>query len=259
MFLVFEDRASDSPLIERVWRCRSERAGTFLSVAATHCELVLTRRRGRIRVTLRGPETRPSTIHCPAEGEWIGIRLATGAWLPRHPTASLMDRRDLELRVGVRCTFELDGGVWEYPAFDDAEALVAGLARAGLVTRDPAVAAALAGDADALSRRTVQRHFRLATGMTARTWRQIQRARHAAVLLRAGCAIAEAVHLAGYYDQAHLTRSLQRLIGATPRGIQRQERQLSFLYKPGKPADAMLVGLVPGSGAMNRSHSRSSF
>jgi len=247
MFLVFEDRPSDSPFIERVWRCHSERAGTFLSVAATHCELVLTRHRDRIRVTLRGPETRPSPADCPAEGEWIGIRLATGAWLRRHPAASLLDRRDLELPVPTRRTFLLDGSAWEYPSFDNAEVLVAGLARAGVLARDPAVAAALKGDGGALNRRTVQRHFLLATGMTHRTWRQIQRARHAAVLLRSGAAIAEAVHQAGYYDQAHLTRSLQRRIGVTPRRIQRQERQLSFLYKPPTSAAAMLVGLYPGT------------
>ena len=35
--LVFEDRESDSPLVERVWRSRSEGAGTFLSVAQPHC------------------------------------------------------------------------------------------------------------------------------------------------------------------------------------------------------------------------------
>ena len=29
MFIVFEDRTSDSPFVERVWRCHSERAGTF--------------------------------------------------------------------------------------------------------------------------------------------------------------------------------------------------------------------------------------
>jgi AraC-like DNA-binding protein len=39
------------------------------------------------------------------------------------------------------------------------------------------------------------------------------------------------VHQAGYYDQAHLTRSLKRLIGQTPARIQRQEGQLSLLYK----------------------------
>ena len=30
MFIIFEDRLSDSPFVERVWRCHSERAGTFL-------------------------------------------------------------------------------------------------------------------------------------------------------------------------------------------------------------------------------------
>ena len=46
-----------------------------------------------------------------------------------------------------------------------------------------------------------------------------------------GAGIGETVHLAGYYDQAHLTRSLRRLIGQTPARIRRHEAQLSFLYK----------------------------
>jgi AraC-like DNA-binding protein len=56
----------------------------------------------------------------------------------------------------------------------------------------------------------------VATGMTHRIWRQIQGARHAAVLLRSGASIAEAVHQAGYRDQAHLTLSLTRRIGTRP-------------------------------------------
>jgi hypothetical protein len=38
------------------------------------------------------------------------------------------------------------------------------------------------------------------------------------------------VPLAGYYDQAHLTRTLKRLIGLTPAKIVSEERQLSFPY-----------------------------
>ncbi len=231
MFLGFEHRSSDSPLIERVWHCHSERAGTFLSVAATHCELVVTRLRGRIRVTLRGPETKPSSIGCPAGAEWIGIRLVTGAFLPRHPTATLLDRQDVNLPNATSHSFWLDQSAWEYPTFDNAESLISRLSRAGVLARDPAVAAALAGDPAALSRRTVQRHFLLATGMSHRTWRQIQCARYATVLLRSGASIADAVHQAGYYDQAHLTRSLKRRIGVTPGGMRREEQQLSFLYK----------------------------
>ena len=252
MFLAIEHRPSDSPLIDRVWRSHSTHAGTMLSVAATHCELVLTRHRGHLRVTLRGPETRPSTADVPSDAEWIGIRLATGVYLPYHPVASLMDRQDLDLPLPTSRTFWLDGSAWELPTLDNAESLVARLARAGLLARDPAVAAVVAGDDEALTARagtvrTVQRHFLLATGMTHQTWRQIQRARHAAFLLRAGASMAEAVHGAGYFDQAHLTRSLQRRMGITPARIQRQEQQLSFLYKTPAWAGATLVGLQPGA------------
>jgi AraC-like DNA-binding protein len=230
-FLRFEERPSDSPYIERVWQCRSERAGTFLSVAATHCELVLTRLRGRILVTLRGPETRPALLTCPAEGEWVGIRLATGTFLPRHPAAALLDRRDVDLPNATSRTFRLDGAAWEHPTFENAEALIARLTRAGILRRDPAVSAALVGDLEALGRRSVQRHFLMATGMSHRAYRQIQRARRATAALRAGAPIAEVVHQAGYFDQAHLTRALRRLMGTTPARVRRQERQLSFLYK----------------------------
>jgi methylphosphotriester-DNA--protein-cysteine methyltransferase len=61
--------------------------------------------------------------------------------------------------------------------------------------------------------------------------RQIERARHAATLLKDGVSILDAVHEAGYFDQAHLTRSLKHLIGQTPVEIGRRTRQLSFLYK----------------------------
>ena len=35
MFIYFDDRPSDSPFIERVFRCRSDRAGTFISMATS--------------------------------------------------------------------------------------------------------------------------------------------------------------------------------------------------------------------------------
>jgi AraC-like DNA-binding protein len=232
---VFEDRPSNSPFVERIWRCRSQHAGTFLSVAANHCELVVTRHRGRVRLTVRGPETRPTPADCPADAEWVGIRLSIGTWLPLYPAATVRDRRDADLPDAGRRGFRLDNAVWEYPSFDNADALVARLARAGLLVRDPAVSAALAGDPQALSRRSTQRHFRLATGLTHRAYRQVERARYAARLLRDGAGIGETVHLAGYYDQAHLTRSLKRLIGQTPARVRRHERQLSFLYKTSPP------------------------
>jgi hypothetical protein len=232
-FLIFEDRASDSPLVERVWRSRSVRAGTFLSVAESRCELVITRLRGRTFVTLRGPETRATPADCPADGEWLGIRLAPGTFFPAHPAATISDRRDVTLPSEDGRTFRLQGSTWELPDFENAETFVARLARAGVLAHDAAVRAVLGGDPLPLSQRSAQRHFLRATGLTHGAHQQIERARHATRLLDQGASIADAVHAAGYFDQAHLTRSVASLIGVTPARIRRKERQLSFLYKTG--------------------------
>ena len=234
-FLVITDRASDSPFVERIWRAHSERSGTMVSVASSHCEMVVTRHRGKTMLTIRGPETRATTIDCPVGSEWIGIRFSLGSFMPRYPTRRLMDRHDVNLHGVSRRGFWLDGSAWEFPDFENAESFVTGLVNRKLLARDPAVAAALGGEVQALSRRSTQRHFLLATGMTHTMFRRIRRARYAARLLKQGVSIVDTVHEAGYYDQAHLTRSLRRLIGVTPARIGLQEAQLSFLYKTELP------------------------
>jgi len=83
--------------------------------------------------------------------------------------------------------------------------------------------------------RSAQRHFFRATGTTHAAFRQIERARYATNLLKEGVSILDAVHLAGYFDQAHLTRSLKYLIGQTPAKIIQGDKQLSFLYKTQPP------------------------
>jgi len=78
VFLNFQDRQSDSPFVERVWRSYSERGGTFVSVAAANFEIAVTRHRGRRFLTLRGPETKATAVVCPPDGEWLGIRFKLG-------------------------------------------------------------------------------------------------------------------------------------------------------------------------------------
>jgi AraC-like DNA-binding protein len=231
VFLVFADRPSDSPFVERVWRCYSERAGRFLSVASSHWEMVVTRLRGNITLTVRGPETRVTPLDCPADGEWFGIRFKLGAFMPQLPVANLIDGKDVVLPGASSRSFWLNGSALEYPGFENAETFVARLVKSGVIGRDPAVEAALAGERQALSLRSTQRHFLQATGMTHSTFRQIERARYATNLLRQGASMLDTVHEAGFFDQAHLTRSLKRLIGQTPGKIMRQQEQLSFLYK----------------------------
>jgi AraC-like DNA-binding protein len=236
MFLRFADRPSDSPYIERVWRGRSDGGGPFVSVAAGHLELVVTRLADFAMVTVRGPETRATIIDCPPDGEWAAIRFRLGVHMPSLPTHLLVDHRDVNLPVSADGSFELQGSRWPLPDLENAERYAAALARRGVIARDDVVEAAMRGDRQPLTRRSVQRHFRHTTGMTHRLFRQIERARYATTLLRDGASILDTVHEAGYFDQAHLTRSLRTFIGETPASVMRNDAQLSFLYKTGFPA-----------------------
>lgn len=230
-FLRFDERASDSPFVERVWHCRSERADRFVSIAEARWEMVVTRLYGMTMITVRGPETNAATIDCPAEGEWVGIRFKLGTFMPHLPVHNLLDRKDVNLPPAATRSFWLNGSAWEYPNFENAETFVNWLAQDGLIAVDHPVDAALQGHLKEHSLRSVQRHFLHTTGMTHATIRQIERARHATNLLKQGVSILDTVHEAGYFDHAHLVRSLKRFIGQTPSQIIQAKEQLSFLYK----------------------------
>ncbi len=233
MLLRFCDRPSDSPYIERVWRGRSDGGGTFISVAAGHLELVVTRLADFTMVTVRGPETRATTIDCPPGGEWAAIRFRLGVHMPALSTRLLVDHNDVDLPVAADGSFALLGSRWPLPDLENAERYVDLLARRGVIARDEVVEAVTRGDGQPLTIRSVQRHFRRTTGLTHGQFRQIERARYATTLLRDGASILDTVHEAGYFDQAHLTRSLKVLIGETPASVIRRDEQLSFLYKTG--------------------------
>jgi hypothetical protein len=228
--LRFEDRPSSSPYIERVWRSHSTADGQFHSLAEANIELVVMKVAGRTSVILRGPVTKPNAINCPPDGEWFAIRLRAGTHLPRVPTAGLMNGNNLVLGEDCSGQFHLDGARWEIPSFDNAEDLVLRLVREGVLARDGAVAAAVDGDPQALSQRSVQRRFVRTLGLSYSHYRQIERARRAVRMLRSGTPVADIVHGVGYFDQSHLIHALRRLSGLTPKEIVRPETQLSFLY-----------------------------
>ena len=236
MFLQFEQRLADSPYVERVWRSRSSSGGSFYSMAEPNVELVVARVGGSTQVVLRGPVTRASIVDCPAGGEWLGIRFRLGTQLTRLPTAALLDHQSVVLPSEGDGRFWLDRRWWEPPTYDNAETCVAALAATGIIGRDRLVEAVLEGDRADASLRSVQRRFLRATGLTREAFRQIERARHAAHLLRTGAGILDVVDAAGYFDQPHLTRAVRRLIGPTPGDLAQGQAQLSFLYKTVAPS-----------------------
>lgn len=211
----FDGRASDSPLVETIWRSTSECAGEFLSVAVTNWEMVITQLDGNIHVTVRGPETQAQPAYCPANGEWLGVVFKLGTYMPHLPTIALVDEEVTPPLAGDH-SFWLHGAAWELPTYENMDTFIAKLVREGLLVREPVVEAVLQNQVTDLSPRSVQRRFLHATGLTQGAVSQIERARQAAVLLRQGVSILDTVDLAGYADQPHLTRALKRFVGQTP-------------------------------------------
>jgi hypothetical protein len=214
----FEERLAASPLVESIWRSRSEGlvGSAFISQAVSHWEIVITKQQGNISLTLRGPETLATTAPVPAEAEFVGIQFKLGSFMPHLPNFRLVDN-SLNLPQASSKAFWLAGSAWPFPDYENADTFVDRLVRAGLVVQDAQVAAAVQGHLPKeLSLRSLQRRFLRATGLTQTTLYQIERARQAAALLEQGCSILDTVEQTCYSDQPHLTRALRRFIGQTP-------------------------------------------
>ena len=226
----FEDRPSDARFVERVWRSHSDQAGVFHSMASCHWGMVVTRLKGKTCLTVRGPETKATLADCPAEGEWIGVLFKLGTFMPLLRSGDLRDRKDVTLSGATGLSFWLDGTAWEFPTYENMETFVDRLVRRGLVREDRTATAAIHGESQNITTRTEQRRVLQVTGLSRVTIYQIERARKAVSRLKQGVAILDVVHRLGYYDQAHLTRSLQRFVGQSPARAAQGREQLSLLY-----------------------------
>lgn len=226
----FEERASESPWVETVWRtpprpalrhANPQNCRGFIFPAAHHWGLTVARAGRCTTLTLWGPGSRAAPAPPPGRADLFGVLFRPGIFMPGLSPAAFRDTRDRVLPAPTPRTFWLDGSAWQFPDFENVDTFVERLARQGVLVRDSLVDAVLADRPVDLSLRSVQRRFVQATGLTVACVRQMARARRACDLLRRGISIADTVDLAGYFDQAHLTRSLRRFIGQTPRQVAR--------------------------------------
>jgi hypothetical protein len=118
--LIIEDRPSDSPYVERVWRAHSEGSGSFLSIAESRWEMVVTRHQGNVTITVRGPETRPRRLTYSPGAEWLGIRFKPGTFMPSRPARDLVDG-EVTLPESLTGRFWLNGALWQTPGYQNAD------------------------------------------------------------------------------------------------------------------------------------------
>jgi len=228
----FQHRASDSPLVETIWRTDHVGVSSFTSVAAANSEIVVTKLNGRTTFTVRGPETRFSPATVDADFEAFGIILKLGTYMPHLPASRLMNRNDVTLPEATKQSFWLLGSAWQFPDFENVDTFISRLVREGLLAYDPLISQVMQNRPLDLSVRTVRRRFLNATGLTQGEIHQIERARLAASLLMSGKPILDVVEEAGYFDQPHMTRSLKRFIGETPSQIPAVSMSLLYNTQP---------------------------
>lgn len=214
-------RGSDSPYVELVMHGRTLGEDSPVRPAECHWHMVFVRKDGEARVVFVGPWTTAGVAHYGEGAEILWIKFGLGAFMPHMPVGRFSDKETILPDASSR-SFWLKGSAWPFPDHENAETLVARLVRGGVLVRDPLVDAVLRGRPQELSPRTVRHRFLRATGLPQGRIRQIERAQHAAALLRRGRPISDAVHEAGYFDQPHLTRSLKQWVGHTPAQILRK-------------------------------------
>lgn len=230
MGIILEERASDSPFIEKIWRSRSENINTFISIATYQWDFVVWRQQGKTYINLQGPETHASHAPVPEDAEFFGIIFKPGVFMAHLPAGKLLDNT-VSLPYAGGQSFWLDSEVWQLPTYENADTFVSRLARKAVLTREPVVETVLRGHPPDMSLRSVQRRFRHAAGLNYRMMVQIERARRAALLLQQGVPILDTVYEMGYFDQAYLTKSLKHFIGQTPAQLMTKPEQMSLLYK----------------------------
>lgn len=211
----FEGRRSDSPYVEMVWRGQADDNYTRTCPADCRWNMLFIFKEDEVKVTVEGPTTRAIFKHDDIGYEFLVIKFQLGAFLPVLPVTDLVNT-DARLPEGAAKSFWLNSSTWQYPDFENVEFFVNRLVRENVLVVDPVVHGIIQNQPPDLSPRTVQRRFLHTTGLTPKVLQQIERAQQAATLLGQGGSILDAVDLAGYADQPHLTRSLKRFYGRTP-------------------------------------------
>lgn len=212
---ISNERASDSSCVETVWHGLAEEDGSFTAPADARWELIVKRQAGKTTLVVSGPVTKAVASSFARGTEILSIKFRLGTFMPSLPFISLLNTR-AALTEANHQSFWLQGTAWEIPNYDNADTFIDRLVRDEVLTYDPMINSALYDQPQSWSIHTVRRRFLKATGVTQSTIRQIQRAQYAAMLLTHSASILDTVYEAGYFDQAHLTRSLKRFIGQTP-------------------------------------------
>lgn len=181
-------------------------------------DIAILRRGDDLQVLRTGLTTKTVTYVAEEGDEILAVTFNPDTFMPLMPGEAMRDEGVMLEKIG-RDRFWIGTDVVEIPNFDNADAFIEGLVRRGIVESNEVVASIVSGRPKAMSERTMQRHFLRTTGLTYKSFTQIERAQKAMALLQAGRQAVEVAFALGYADQPHMIRSLRAIMGQTPRAI----------------------------------------
>lgn len=218
MSFFYEQRPSQSELVEAIWKSTDVSDGVYVAPADGCWDLIFTTRDGQTKVLFSGPTTKPTDVLYQSGNTNVGIRFNPAAFMTVVSAHTMQDRVSV-LPMTLNGMFVFMEYTFAVPTYESADDLVHALKARGLMNQDRVIHDKLERGVFRMSERSVQRHFRQYTGLSAKMHQQIRQAQHAVELLRNGYDPSTVAQEAGYADQAHLTRSLKRFTGRTPAKI----------------------------------------
>ena len=211
-------RPSPHPWIDTVWQTVCLSDGLYSATPDGSWDLIRSiSPEGDSVVFLSGQATEPVEVPYRDGESSVVVSFSAHVYLAR----------DKEPRVGPEIrmlpvqgeTFVLDGVELPLPTFENVEPLVDAMIAAGLLLSDDLVARAFGETPKAASARSAQLHFKRTTGITQKSFQMIRRAQEAVRRLKAGETPAGVAAELGYTDQAHMIKSIKKIMGVLPSNL----------------------------------------
>jgi hypothetical protein len=213
-----EEKLSQSPLVDFLWRSENPTDGVYVASADASWDMIFTRTRdGKTKVLLCWPAFKTAQVPYFSGDRHIGICYKPWAIFTGIPKTTRLNGGEL-LPMPSKDTFILQGITWKFPTYENLDEFVAGLEKQGCLKGDPIIRDVLEDRPVDMSLRSIQRYFIKNIGMSPRRVRQINSARTAVKLLRQGRTLSEVAYELHYADLPHMTRMLRRYTGYTSQG-----------------------------------------
>jgi hypothetical protein len=211
-------RSSLHPLVDTVWATQNISDGVYSATPDGSWDLiVLIQSDGSKQMMITGQATKPMDVPYQKDTSSVVISFVRGAYVPAYK-GKLVDSFEILPNLDAE-HFILCGKTFEFPSYETAEEHVEALIDAGLLLADPVIYAANDPGTWAASKRSYQRHFAEHTGMSEKSFEQIERAKSAVRQLQDGKNPRDVAADVGYSDQPHLARSLKKIMGVKPSGV----------------------------------------